>query len=332
LRTLGDTVGLNALGSELPSGHDQESWPVGRPLRVLWLGGQEFTLKPLLTGLTTTHGMPVVTLVRDIESARGHLRRQAADLLVITFSEKDSSDFLGLTSDPGTPPIVLIKAGRMAGVDFDSSQCGVHEVIVEEKVTPESLRQLAGRALTRRRFLDTLSEEQRHLEDLVHRDALTGLHNRRSFESRLQVEFARASRFSEALTLVLIDVDHFKEVNDRHGHLTGDQVLVQTGRLLEGAVRSIDLVARIGGEEFALLLPNTGGAGATGLVQRIIERVRHYPFGPEGSALRVTLSAGLATCPNRACASERTLFESADSALYSAKRNGRDRLEVYSAD
>jgi two-component system cell cycle response regulator len=127
-------------------------------------------------------------------------------------------------------------------------------------------------------------------------------------------------------------VDHFKEVNDQHGHQVGDHVLVETAKILAGASRNIDLVARLGGEEFALLLPHTQPEGARLLVARIIERIGSSDLGPGDTAVRITVSAGVAAYPHHACRTRQELYKLADTALYAAKGAGRNRCILYDPD
>ncbi len=160
--------------------------------------------------------------------------------------------------------------------------------------------------------------EARRLADL---DALTGLHNRRLFHEVLGREVARASRYERPLALLVLDLDRFKAINDRFGHLAGDGVLAELGERLQRVVRSADIPCRIGGEEFAVILPEATLADANGLYERLREAISS---GPVGSAPRLSLSAGIAELED----GEETLsfFERADGALYEAKRAGRGRV------
>ena len=151
-------------------------------------------------------------------------------------------------------------------------------------------------------------------------DPLTGLANRSAFEERLQQEIARVVRYGHPLSLALLDLDDFKRVNDLYGHLAGDDALRRVSRELDGAIRRVDLAARLGGEEFALLLPETDTPEALALVRRLGGAIR-LP-GADGPAL--TVSAGVATCPAHAALPE-ALVAAADDALYRAKRAGKDR-------
>ncbi|MGZ4411242.1 MAG: diguanylate cyclase [Gaiellaceae bacterium] len=157
-------------------------------------------------------------------------------------------------------------------------------------------------------------------------DGLTGLANRRRCDGALEDEVTRALRLRSQLTLVLLDIDHFKNVNDRYGHPAGDLVLQETARVLAESVREIDTAARWGGEEFALVLPGTDLAGGVQLAERIratLER-RQIALEDQG-AISVTASFGLASLPDQAAGREQ-LVAAADEALYAAKRAGRNRV------
>lgn len=161
-------------------------------------------------------------------------------------------------------------------------------------------------------------------------DPLTGLANRRALELRLRQEFRRAQRSGQPLSVLILDVDHFKYVNDRYGHAAGDAVLVRLAEIVKGQLRGFDLVARYGGEEFVVLLPGIGGTSA----RTVAERIRHAVAGtalvlPDGRELGVTISIGLACYPDCASGTEEML-QRADQALYAAKAAGRNCVVLYS--
>ena len=157
-------------------------------------------------------------------------------------------------------------------------------------------------------------------------DGLTGLWNRRLFDLRLNEELQRAIRFQEPFGLILVDLDHFKTVNDRFGHQAGDAVLVEVARRLTDATREVDVVTRFGGEEFALILPKTSVAGTMRLAAKVREVVAEQPFVAGDESIPVTVSVGAACYPEHGL-SGAELIAAADAALYRAKANGRDRVE-----
>lgn len=167
------------------------------------------------------------------------------------------------------------------------------------------------------------------LEHIAGRDVLTGLLNRREFERRYENETNRFRRYRHPMTVIMIDADHFKQVNDRYGHQVGDEVLKQLADLLSSLCRPTDLLARYGGEEFILVLSETALYQAGKMAERIREVVEAYCFEVSGGAkLNVTVSLGLASVPDNV-ESVDDLVVAADSALYQAKAGGRNRVESY---
>lgn len=161
-------------------------------------------------------------------------------------------------------------------------------------------------------------------------DALTGLLNRRAAESRLHEELARARRHNEGFAVALVDIDHFKRVNDRYGHAVGDQVLKVVARRLEAGLREDDWLARWGGEEFLLFLRNADQQEAAYVMQRLMGHVKAQPIATEAGNVALTLSAGIGL-PARDDTDYHAAVELADSCLYQAKSNGRDRVEIQDA-
>ncbi len=179
-----------------------------------------------------------------------------------------------------------------------------------------------------------LEVERKRLRTESQSDALTGLFNMRYFRLQLIEEFSRSQRYTRPVTLLMIDVDHFKAYNDRNGHPAGDIVLKEVSRILIRNVRGTDVVARYGGEEFVVLLPETpleAGLNVAEKIRRAVEE-HHFPFAGTKTGDRITVSIGLASYPDVRVNSDQDLVESSDKALYTAKRSGRNRVCSFSAE
>jgi diguanylate cyclase (GGDEF)-like protein len=196
-------------------------------------------------------------------------------------------------------------------------------------------RDVTERRRMERELLDTTSELRQaneELERLANTDALTGLANRRRFMRRLERELDRSQRYDRPLSLILLDLDGFKQVNDVHGHAVGDAVLEATAEVMRSVCREVDVPARLGGEELALLVPETGMDGALALAERLRARLQERThLDEEGMPFTVTASLGVATRGAGGRGSPDALLHRADMALYDAKNGGRNRVVVSSA-
>ena len=176
---------------------------------------------------------------------------------------------------------------------------------------------------------DKLAEKNVQLAELAVTDALTGVFNRRHLDETLDEMFEHSLRLHESLSLVMFDIDHFKNVNDTHGHQAGDVVLSQFAQLLKGAARDIDRIGRYGGEEFMVLLPGTVLDAGVTFAERVRQEVEAHQFEYDGGALTCTVSAGVASWPYPRVQSRLLLIKAADDALYVAKSIGRNRVIRY---
>ena len=163
------------------------------------------------------------------------------------------------------------------------------------------------------------------VRNLSIRDGVTGLYNHRHIVEMVQAEFDRVDRYQNPFSVLMIDIDHFKRVNDEHGHPAGDAVLREIAVVIEGCLRTVDSVGRYGGEEFVVLLPHTPHDEAMQTAERVRSQVATHVFRPPQSVpLQVTISVGVATAPADANTASAVIKE-ADKALYRAKSAGRDR-------
>ena len=217
-------------------------------------------------------------------------------------------------------PVIFVTAETDPALDDAALEAGASDLLVKAEFTPRMLARSV-------RYAVKLGGMLAQLKQQATRDQLTGLHNRREFDRIVAEEWERATRFQRPFALAMMDVDHFKKINDTHGHPIGDAVLQHVASLLAGQVRLVDRVARYGGEEFAVIMIETDREGAREGAERLRSLLEETPcFVPEKNlTIPVTVSCGLAVCPGDADSLD-AMIAAADGALYSAKRLGRNRV------
>ncbi len=219
-------------------------------------------------------------------------------------------------------PIVFLTAEQSELIDIQAMNAGALDYLVTGEITPRVLERSLRYAL---KLGDTLGELRR----LATRDQLTGLLNRREFDRILAEECDRAVRFSRPVALLIVDLDHFKRVNDVHGHQAGDVVLREAARRLTAEVRSVDRATRFGGEEFAIVLMEMDRTQAKEVARRMCRIMAATPFeAAPGVLLNITMSVGVAVSPSEA-KDTRAFVAAADRALYAAKAGGRNRAVAF---
>lgn len=207
-------------------------------------------------------------------------------------------------------------------------------IVNGERVTSAPLRdgdkiQLGATTILKFTYHDKLEEDfQRQMYDAALRDPLTKIFNKKHLLDRLTIELAFAHRHETPLALVMIDIDHFKNVNDTYGHLVGDQVLRQLAETVQPVLRAEDMFARYGGEEFAIVCRGTTPSDAGVVAERVRATVERTAFAHQGRAIPVTVSLGVAGYPDVAANDVAAFIRAADEALYGAKRSGRNRVVI----
>jgi diguanylate cyclase (GGDEF)-like protein len=248
----------------------------------------------------------------------------AACLLDYQLGERDGLELIREAISRGCrTPIVFLTAETAQRVDIAAMNEGALDYLVKGEITSR----MVERSL---RYALKLAETREALHRLATRDQLTGLLNRREFERIIVEEEERALRFGHPLALVMVDIDHFKSVNDTHGHTSGDTVLKEVARRVAAEVRTVDRVVRFGGDELAMILVQTDRLGALEVANRVCTGVELEPIvvGEKNGPLNVTVSAGSSAMPQDV-GSLLTLLNAADKALYAAKRAGRNRAAAY---
>jgi diguanylate cyclase (GGDEF)-like protein len=271
-----------------------------------------------------------VLLAGTVNEAFAALIDARLDLAVIDLELPGESglQILQQLKGPDERPVAVV---MLTDADTPQARTALLEAGADDVLSrPAQVDELLARCRRARRQYGQvrgLEGEARRLHELSMTDGLTQVANHRAFQDRLKDEFRRAQRYDDPLALILVDVDHFKKVNDQHGHPVGDEVLRRLADALRLAVRETDFVARYGGEEFAALLPKTHLAGALTVAERISLDVKQLRSGP--AAVRITASFGVSSFPGRAINTAEQLLRTADEALYRSKREGRDKISLY---
>ncbi len=247
------------------------------------------------------------------------------DLIV---KNKQSLHFSHLDKKQGVYPFKITDTKTFLGIPIISEKevFGILAVTSKESDAISSFQEhLLRIVVDQAAMFITNAQLHKEVEKLAVTDGLTGLHNHRHFQERLSEEFQRLERIPQPLSLMLIDIDHFKKINDVYGHPAGDTVLTNLAVILKKTLRGIDILARYGGEEFAAVLMGTESSGAKKMAERLRASVMNSPFFIDENKLTVTLSIGLAIHPHDAAAKDE-LIDKADQALYYAKKNGRNQV------
>ena len=241
-----------------------------------------------------------------------------------------------LKTDPATSntPVILLTAKRDVHDKVEGFEAGADDYVTKPFEFEEVDARI--RAMLRKRELyveleetvEELKDKNRLLGELAVIDDKTGLFNHRHFRDKLEQEWLRSERYGNPLSLVMLDLDDFKQLNDTLGHPAGDRALREFATLVTGGARATDIASRYGGEEFAILLPHTNGEMALTVAERIREAARQFVFVETDRPTRMTVSAGVATFPSPGIESAEDLIKRADEALYRAKQTGKDRVVV----
>ncbi len=267
-------------------------------------------------------------------------RQEPPDLIVLDVVMDDIDGFavcrwLKLHNSTRDIPIIMLTVRSEIDDRVHGLQVGADDYLPK----PFSERELEARifaALRSKTSHAELAERNRQLESMLHHveslaitDPLTGLYNRRRFGDVLRREVAVTRRYKNNLALLMIDLDHFKIVNDRFGHDAGDQVLRAIATALGSGLREVDLAARYGGEEFTIIMPHTSKANAEIVAQRVAANIVSLEHEFNGEKVSLTASMGIAEVTDLSEPTAENLVKAADIALYEAKRQGRNRIVLF---
>lgn len=216
--------------------------------------------------------------------------------------------------------------------DIDSKVQGLKmgaDDYLAKPYNPIELKARITSLLRIKQLQDRINSKKRQLEDMSFTDALSGLYNHRYLQQRMNEEFKRAQRYNDPLSCVMVDVDHFKQANDTHGHQFGDMVIREVAAILRQCVREHDIITRYGGDEFLIILPRTHFTGSLAVAERIWKTMAAHNFSDGTASMRLSASIGISFFPNKNVSGPEQLISHADEALYKAKRDGRNKICLY---
>jgi two-component system cell cycle response regulator len=257
------------------------------------------------------------------------LERQHIDLILLDhlMPGGDSFDFFERMNEQDlVMPVVIITGQGDEVIATQVIQAGAYDYLPKTSVGRNSLKRSIFNALEKFRLKQEVHRAMDKMAEMSTRDALTGLYNRRYFKESLEKEMDRSRRYGKGLALCMIDLDHFKRVNDTFGHAAGDSVLKELTGLLRQSIRKSDIPCRYGGEEFAVILPEADDVRATVVAKRFRQMVETHAFTGHDPPIRLTVSVGIAAGPTAENSGVDTIVEAADRALYRAKEGGRNRV------
>jgi putative two-component system response regulator len=223
-------------------------------------------------------------------------------------------------------PVIMITSDSNEAVEVTALNLGANDFLTKP-IRASQLNSRVRNTLSVKAYRDKVTEYSIALESDLLNDAVTGVANRRAFDFEIKRRVSGCGRHPSNLGLLMIDIDHFKRINDVYGHLAGDNVLREVAERVVHSVRDMDLVARYGGEEFAAILPDTSEQETLKVAERVRHSIEHHAFVIEGQDVPITVSVGAATF--RKCDDANMLTNRADLALYTAKRNGRNRASFH---
>jgi len=262
----------------------------------------------------------------EIQNALGKGR---IDLVLMDnqMPEKSGMEWLAEITRKQLAPVVIFTGSGTEEIAAQAFQEGAVGYLPKSNLSRKKLKKTIDVALDKWMRLQQAMADKEKLERLANLDSLTGLYNRRAISGKLRDLINRANRYKEDFSLVMLDIDHFKKVNDRYGHLTGDEVLDKIATLVRRNIRNTDVVGRYGGEEFIIILPQTNLSSAWVIAERIRSIIENAEMkDPAGNVFTVTVSQGLSEWERGEDAD--ALISCADEALYKAKARGRNRVQI----
>lgn len=265
---------------------------------------------------------------RDKAQIQSALDKGSIDVILmdIQMPEKSGTEWLREIVERQLAPVVMLTGHGSEEVAVQSLKWGAVDYLSKNRLSTETLAEAIDDAILNWRQMQQSKADQEDLERMANSDALTKLHNKQSILRTLDEQMKHAKRYQEPLGVIMLDIDHFREVNNQYGHIIGDDVLEKIAYLVRHTIRDADIAGRYGGEEFLIVLPQTDLSSAMEVAERIRKTIETAEMtDSQGSVFGITVSQGLASYrPDEA---QRSCISRADKALYEAKAKGRNRVE-----
>ncbi|KGM42674.1 hypothetical protein JY97_12255 [Alkalispirochaeta odontotermitis] len=265
----------------------------------------------------------------DIDIGFERLAEKSFDLIFVDYAlpSGNALDFIaGMEEKQLETPVVVITGKGDEMIASQVIQRGAYDYLPKSRISQKSLTRIIHNTMEKFRMKTEIKQAMDKMAELSTKDELTDLYNRRYFMEAAEREIAGAARYGQSLSLLMLDIDHFKEINDNHGHPAGDEVLKHTARLLQNSIRKCDVACRYGGEEFAVIMPNTPLANARIFCERLRKKHEDSKVSYDSTKIRLTVSIGLAEYIFNVDNSVAHLIKRADDGLYAAKQQGRNRV------
>jgi diguanylate cyclase (GGDEF)-like protein len=299
-------------------------------MKILIVDDDEIDRETLMRALLVNAGIKQIVEARTFFEGSEKINKERYDVLVVDYYLPDKSGIelvIELRSQPdlGNTAIVMVSNSDDEGVALECLQAGAHDFITKADITADKLKRAFIQAQKRFELEKKLYDSFCQVRELAERDSLTGLYNRYHFEEALKVSIVNNRSSKSTIALLLLDLDHFKNINDTYGHETGDKLLKHVTTLINRCLNGNEIFARLGGDEFAILIASLKAASAaTALSIRIIESLK-LPIDINGHRMQCGVSIGIAMSPYNADSAE-ALTKYADIAMYRAKKKGRNQF------
>ncbi len=305
---------------------------IGQKVRILLVDDSDDAFK-IIKDILNDLNFNNLSRAVNIKEALTVLKQDKFDLILLDHFLDDGTgfDFLTRIAKEGIEiPVVVVTAYGNEMLVAQMIQSGAYDYLPKSKLSTESLSRVINNTIEKGRLKAEAKKAQARMAEMSTIDELTKLANRRYFAEALEGELERARRYKTEMMLVIMDLDHFKKINDTYGHLAGDMVLSEIGKELKEHIRYNDLACRYGGEELAVILPNTNQDSACIAYERFRKMIEEHLFKYESNKLDIKVSIGIASSNDSKSLND--LIAHADHALYQAKETGRNKVVTYTPE